>query len=61
MLDRWTTIVSYAITFVAGVLTKVLADWWTDRLRGRQDRSAADEQFQRIEAAMPALLDEIKK
>lgn len=51
---------SYVLTFVAGVLSKVLADGWTDRRRRKHERSVGDERWARVEAAMPALIQEIR-
>ena len=56
----WLTIGSYGLTFASGILTKVLADWWTDSRRGRKERATTNERFTRIEVAMPAFLQEIR-
>jgi hypothetical protein len=50
---------THGLTFILGVLAKVAADWWTDARRDRNARVAVDQAFARVEAAMPALLNEM--
>jgi hypothetical protein len=57
---NWLTVGSSGLTFISGILAKVVADWWTDSRRDRKERATTNERFTRIEAAMPALLQEIR-
>jgi hypothetical protein len=56
----WLTVGSHGLAFASGVLAKVLGDWWTDSRRARAARATTNERFARIEAAMPALLQEMR-
>ena len=46
--------------FALGFLTKALADWVADWRHDRKERTSAAKQFARVEAAMPALLNEMR-
>jgi hypothetical protein len=57
---QWSSVATHLITFVAGLLSKVWADSWTDRRRHRSDESKARKTFGTVEAVMPALLEEMR-
>jgi hypothetical protein len=58
-------IASYIGTFIAGVLVgalgQYLSDHATDRRRDREARSRQRKNFQRLQAMMPALIEDIKR
>jgi hypothetical protein len=56
----WSMVATFASGFLSGFLTKIGADWFNDLRRDRTQQSAANQRFARIEAAMPALLNEIR-
>jgi hypothetical protein len=56
----WWLIGSYVLTFIAGVAAKSLSDVLTDRWRRSEQRRGVRNRFAKVEAAMPALLDEIR-
>ena len=58
------TIGTYALTFIAGLLSglfsKVWADSWTDARRRRAEAASVRKTFETIRTAMPALLEEMR-
>ncbi len=56
----WPALGGYLATFVAGIVAKVLADEWAERRRAGRQRSTTDQRFARIDAAMPAFLQEVR-
>jgi hypothetical protein len=51
---------AYALTYVAGVFTKVLADEVSERRKRGRQRTEVDARFAQVETAMPALLKELR-
>jgi hypothetical protein len=61
----WAEIGSHSLAFLLGAATgaagQYLADKYTDQRRRQEARSAVDTRWSKIQTAMPALIQEMKK
>jgi hypothetical protein len=60
----WADLLTHSIAFLSGALTgaagKYLADKYTDQRHRQEEQAAVDRRWAKIQAAMPALIQEMK-